>query len=218
MLGVWPGDTPASREILCDLNRGDSITLSTLHATVHLGAHADGPNHYGKDAPAIDQRPLDHYLGPCLVIQVNVVRGARVNTTAVEVALDRLGVEHGKQRAANDRGSTTMLKLPPRLLIATGTFPDPFRWNNDFAALDPHLVDRLHELGVMTVGIDTPSVDLIDSKELPAHAAFLSSNMAILEGLVLNEVPEGVYELIALPLRLVGFDASPVRAILRSIP
>lgn len=70
----------------------------------------------------------------------------------------------------------------------------------------------------MTVGIDTPSVDLIDSKELPAHAAFLSSNMAILEGLVLNEVPEGVYELIALPLRLVGFDASPVRAILRSIP
>ncbi|MBX3396427.1 MAG: cyclase family protein [Phycisphaerae bacterium] len=217
-LGVWPGDTSASREILCDIHRGDSITLSTLRATVHLGAHADGPNHYGKDAPAIDQRALDYYLGPCLVAHVGVARGARVDRSAVEAALDRLRVEPVERRAAEERGQPKMLKLPPRLLIATGTFPDPFRWNNDFAALDPALVDGLHGLGVVTVGIDTPSVDLIDSKDLPAHAAFLRNDMAILEGLALNDVPEGIYELIALPLRLVGFDASPVRAILRSMP
>ena len=69
-LAVWPSDTPLSREVLCDIARGDNITLSTLRATVHLGAHADGPNHYGKDAPAIDERSLDYYLGPCQVIRV----------------------------------------------------------------------------------------------------------------------------------------------------
>ncbi|MCH7703629.1 MAG: hypothetical protein IIB61_00835, partial [Planctomycetes bacterium] len=77
---------------------------------------------------------------------------------------------------------------------------------------------RLHEDGVITVGIDTPSVDLSDSKELPAHHRFLANDMAIIEGIVLTDVPAGTYELIALPLRLVGFDASPLRAVLRSIP
>ena len=71
-LAVWPGDTPLSREVLNDVARGDNITLSTLRATMHLGAHADGPNHYGKDAPAIDERGLDYFLGPCQVIRVGV--------------------------------------------------------------------------------------------------------------------------------------------------
>jgi arylformamidase len=102
------------------------------------------------------------------------------------------------------------------VLIATGTFPDPNDWNGDFAGLEPELVDSLHRLGVMTIGIDTPSVDLFESRDLPAHARFLANDMAILEGLVLKDVPEGEYDLIALPLKLVGFDASPVRAVLRS--
>jgi arylformamidase len=77
-------------------------------------------------------------------------------------------------------------------------------------------VERLHEQGVKLIGIDTPSVDLFDSKDLPSHQMILKHDMAILEGLALQGVPEGVYELIALPLKLVGFDASPVRAILRT--
>ena len=105
----------------------------------------------------------------------------------------------------------------PRVLFATGTYPDPQNWNADFAALSVELIDFLHERGVITVGIDTPSVDLFESKDLPAHKAILRHNMAILEGLVLKDVPEGTYELIALPLPLVGFDASPVRAVLRTI-
>jgi arylformamidase len=108
--------------------------------------------------------------------------------------------------------------LAPRVLFATGTYPDPDRFNEDFAALEPDLVDALHTRGVRLVGIDTPSVDLFSSKDLPAHNRFLAHDMAILEGLVLRNVPEGVYELIALPLRLLGFDASPVRAVLRSLP
>ena len=107
-------------------------------------------------------------------------------------------------------------KLPARVLFATGTYPNPESWRTDFAALSPELIDLLHSRGVMTVGIDTPSIDLFDSKDLPAHKAILRHDMAILEGLVLQDVPEGVYELIALPLPLVGFDGSPVRAILRT--
>jgi arylformamidase len=193
-LRVWPGDTPPSREVLCDMRRGDNLTLSTLHATVHLGAHADGPNHYGRDATAIDQMPLDYYLGPCQVVRLPVPPRTRI-LPAVPVPI-----------------------TAERVLFATGTYPDPERFNEDFAALSPELVEDLHSRGVKLVGIDTPSVDLFDSKDLPAHLAFLKYDMAILEGLVLAEVPAGVYELIALPLKLVGFDASPVRAVLRCMP
>lgn len=193
-LKVWPGDTPPTRQVLCDMKTGDNLTLSTLHATVHLGAHADGPNHYGADAPAIEQRPLDHYLGRCQVIRVEVPR-------ATPMAVDMI--------------AATI--LAPRVLLATGTYPDPTRFTEDFAALAPELVRHLHDQGVILIGIDTPSVDLFESKDLPAHKMFLKHDMAILEGLVLTYVPEGIYELIALPLPLVGFDASPVRAILRPL-
>ena len=192
-LAVWPGDTPASREVLMDIDRGDNMTLSTLHGTVHLGAHADAPNHYGRNAAGIDARPLEPYLGRCEVLDVGVERGERIPPRAVAPV------------------ST------PRVLLKTGTFPDPENFNEDFAALSVELVERLHEEGVILIGIDGPSVDLFDSKDLPAHQAFLRNDMAILEGLVLLDVPEGEYELIALPLKLEGFDASPVRAVLREL-
>ncbi len=194
-LEVWPSDTPPSREVLLDMKRGANITLSTLRTTVHVGAHVDGPNHTGRDAPGIEARSLDDYLGPCQVIRVDIARGGRVTAGHLRPAI-----------------------VAERVLLATGTYPDPNRFNHDFAAIDPELIDVLRARGVRLVGIDTPSVDLFDSKDLPAHHACLGHNMAILEGIVLDRVPEGVYELIALPLRLVGFDASPVRAILRTLP
>lgn len=193
-LSIWPGDTPPSREVLLDMANGDNLTLSTLHATVHLGAHVDGPNHYGANAPAIDERSLDLYIGPCQVIHVDVPKRTRVQP----------GDLPGPIRAE-------------RVLLRTGTYPDPEHFNEDFSALSPKLVDDLHGRGVRLIGIDTPSVDLFDSKDLPAHKMFLRHDMAILEGIVLTDVPEGLYELIALPLKLVGFDASPVRAILRTM-
>lgn len=193
-LAVWPGDTPPSREVLLDLRRGDNINLSTLHATVHLGAHADAPSHYGANAPSIDERSLEYYVGECQVMRVPVPRGTCLTAAMLPGAVQA-----------------------PRLLLATGTFPDPEAFNEDFAALSPELVHALHRQGVKLLGIDTPSVDPFTSKDLPAHQAFLTCDMAILEGLVLDGVPEGRYELIALPLRLVGFDASPVRAMLRPL-
>ena len=191
-LAVWPGDTPPSREVLCDLARGDNITLSSLRATVHLGAHADAPNHY-VPGPAIHERELDLYLGPAQVIRVAVEWGTRILPEHL----------HGEVRA-------------PRVLLCTRTYPDPERFSTDFAALSVALVEYLAAKGVRLIGIDTPSVDLFASKDLEAHQAIARHDMAILEGLVLAGVPEGLYELIALPLRLEGFDASPVRAVLRA--
>ena len=194
-IAVWLGDTPLSREVLMDMHRGDNITLSTLRSTVHLGAHADAPSHYGADAPAIDARSLDYYLGPCQVVRIPAGRGVRIT-----------------------QGMLPAIVRAERVLIATGTFPDAESFNTDFAAFAPELVEFMHRQGVKLIGIDTPSVDLFDSKDLPSHQMFLRCDMAILEGLVLKDVPEGLYELIALPLRLVGFDASPVRAVLRTLP
>ncbi len=193
-LAVFPGDTSLSREVLMDMGRGDPLTLSTLRTTVHVGAHVDAPSHYGRGAATIDDWPLEMFVGACQLVHVNVERGARI------------GRDHLPREL-----------LAGRLLLATGTYPDPEHWNEDFAALSPQLVDQLHEEGIMLVGIDTPSVDLSTSKDLPAHQRFLANEMAILEGIVLTDIPAGLYELIALPLKLVGFDASPVRAVLRPL-
>lgn len=199
-LKVFPGDTPPTREVLLDLEssdptRNDPITLSTLRTTVHLGAHVDAASHYGKGAPAMEGMPLERYLGECIVVRCEGARGGRVAAGDWVEAVDS-----------------------PRVLIATGSFPDPTEWNEDFAGLEPALVDTLAARGVKLIGIDTPSVDPSTSKDLPAHQAFLRNDLSILEGIVLEGVPEGRYELIALPLPLVGFDASPVRAVLRTLP
>ena len=193
-LAVWPGDRPLSREVMADLKGGDPVTLSALHLTAHLGAHADAPSHYGREGRSIDRQPLELYLGPCEVVRLPVARG-QVVTPARLSALPRA----------------------PRVLFATGTYPDPERFNEDFASLTPELIAWLHGAGVRLVGVDTPSVDRFDAADLPTHRACLRYDQAILEGLVLAGVPEGIYELIALPLKLIGFDASPVRAVLRSI-
>nr|VFJ75776.1 MAG: Kynurenine formamidase [Candidatus Kentron sp. FW] len=194
-LAVWPGDTPMRRDVLLDRTHGDTVTLSTLTATVHLGAHTDAPSHYGTDAPTMEERDPAIYLGRCQVIRAPMERNRCILAEDLRVPI----------RAE-------------RVLFATTTYPDYTVFNEDFAALSPELIDKLHAEGVRLVGIDTPSIDLFHSKDLPAHDACLQYDMAVLEGLVLEQVPEGIYELIALPLRLVGFDASPVRAVLRSLP
>jgi arylformamidase len=194
-LQVWPGDTPPAREVLLDMGRGGNLTLSTLRTSVHAGAHADAPSHYGARSATIDQVPLDLYLGPCQVVHLEAARGSRVCLADLPA-----GVQG------------------PRLLVATGTYPDPEHFTRDFAALDPGLVDGLADRGVRLIGVDSPSVDLFDDRDLLAHQRCLARGVHILEGLVLRDVPDGTYELIALPLRLEGFDASPVRAVLRALP
>ncbi len=189
----WPGDTPFRMQKLSTFEEGH-LDLGTVETSLHVGSHTDAPLHYHPDGKAMHEVPLDAYYGPCQVIDVDVARGERF-------ALDALAAE----------------PTAPRILLRTGTFPDPEAWNNDFAAPEPELIDALAERGVVLVGFDTPSTDLMDSKGLPAHRRLLDHGMANLEGLVLNDVAPGHYTLIALPLKIEGADASPVRAALAPV-
>src|SRR5215212_1960139 len=146
---VWPGDTPYVHTVNLDMAGGANITLSDIHTTVHVGAHADAPNHYLAGGEDIASRRLEYYIGPCAVIGVDVAHGARILPRHVDA--ERI--------------------TAPRVLFRTGTFRDHHRWNDDFAALSPELVDFLHGRGVILVGIDTPSVGPFQSKELEAHQA-----------------------------------------------
>jgi len=190
-IGVFPGDVPYRRTASLCIAGGANIDLSALQTTVHVGAHADAPSHYLAAGQDIAARPLELYYGRCQVIDVPVARNLRLLPQHVDCAIEA-----------------------PRVLFKTGTFPDPDVFNEDFASLSPELVDWLHARGVRLVGIDTPSIDPCHDPVLESHQAVARHDMAILEGLVLAAVPAGVYTLIALPLRLDGADASPVRAVL----
>lgn len=195
-IGVFPGDVPYRRTPSLSIAGGANIDLSSVHSTVHVGAHADAPSHYVAAGQHIAARPLELYYGPCQVIDAPTARNLRLLPQHFAGAIDA-----------------------PRVLFKTRTFPDPNAFNEDFASLSPELVDWLHARGVRLVGIDTPSIDPCHDPVLESHQAVARHDMAILEGLVLAHVPAGVYTLVALPLRLEGADASPVRAILvRSAP
>jgi arylformamidase len=190
-VAVWPGDQRFSRAVNLAIAEGANIDLSAITTTVHVGAHADAPSHYAADGCGIDEVDLSPYLGPCQVVEVAVARGARI---APEDVADEI--------------------TEPRVLFRTGTFPDPDDFNDDFAAFAPETIDFLAARGVRLVGIDTPSVDLESDRELVAHRALARHGMANLECLVLSDVPPGRYTLVALPLKIRGADASPVRAVL----
>lgn len=194
-IAVWPGDQPLERQVALSFAGGDHLELSALRSTVHLGAHADAPSHYHAAGQAIEARSLSRYLGHAQVMHVPVARGERITPRHLTAAV-----------------------TAPRLLLRTDSYPDPDVFNEDFAALSPELVQHLAALGVVLVGIDTPSVDLFADRALESHQALAANDLAVLEGLVLSATPDGHYTLIALPLPLVGFDASPVRAVLLPHP
>ena len=190
-LAVWPGDVPFSRDVNLSIADGANIDLSAIHGTVHLGAHTDAPSHYSGGGEGIAARELSFYIGPAQVISVDVAPGGRIRPEHCDVAIKA-----------------------PRVLFRTGSYPDPTHFNVDFCSLSPELIEKLAGEGVRMVGIDTPSIDPADSKDLPSHAMVAAYDLAILEGIVLDHVDDGVYTLVALPLRIEGADASPVRAVL----
>lgn len=157
-----------------------------------MGAHTDAPIHYAKAGDSIDKRLLNYYIGPAQVIEIVLPRGSRILP-------DHLG--------------ETRLHAG-RVLFKTLSFPDPYKWNDDFVALSPELIEFLALKNVRLVGIDTPSIDPAGDAALESHNAVFKHDMAILEGIILDHVSPGLYDLIALPLRIEGGDASPVRAVL----
>ena len=191
---VWPGDTRFQVSWVTRMDDGASCNVASLTTTPHLGSHADGPLHFQPDGQGIGEVDLEPYLGRCRVVDIT---GSLVVDDDAVFGLELEGAE--------------------RLLFKTGTFPDFRSWNEDFAYFDPGFVRRLGKMGVKLVGIDTPSVDAFDSKDLPSHHMLLEMGMRNLEGLDLSEVAPGIYELIALPLRMTEVDSSPVRAVLRTL-
>lgn len=188
---VFPGDTPFQQDFLLKIAKGNNLDLSTIKTTVHIGAHTDAPCHYHAEGESIEKRNLKYYMGAAQVIEVHCPRGSRILP------------QHLTQ---NINAS--------RILFKTNSFPDPDHWNNDFVALSAELVEFLARQKVVLVGIDTPSVDLAKDEFLESHKAIYKHNMAVLEGIVLKDVDSGLYDLICLPLKIAGADASPVRAVL----
>ena len=188
---VFPGDTTFTHTVNMSIKAGDNLDLSDIKTTLHVGAHADAPSHYHQKGETIEHRSLSMYMGAAQVIEVNIPRGERIKISDFSVAIKA-----------------------PRVLFKTHSFPNPDYWNEDFNSLSPELIEYLNSQGVVLVGIDTPSVDPSTDKELPSHQALFKTNMAVLEGIILKHVAEGLYDLIALPLKIANADASPVRAIL----
>lgn len=191
---VWPGDSEYSFETTWQIAGGCPVRVSKITLSTHTGAHCDAPSHYGTDGLNIDEVGLDAYLGPCRVI----------DCIGVQKVLPAMLAPH-------------LDNTPPRILLRTYRSVPQQQWDADFPFIDPGCIDLLAQHGVLLIGIDTPSLDAQDSKELDCHMAVKRHKMAILEGIILDQVAAGDYELIALPLKLAGLDASPVRAILRRL-
>ena len=192
---VFPGDAAYSSVWAARIGPGCPVNVSTLTLSPHTGAHADAPLHYDDYGAAIGAVPLEPYLGPCRVIHA-IDRGALIDWQHIEHALEG---------------------LPPRVLVRTYAKAPVDRWDATFAAYAPQTIERLADLGVRLIGIDTASIDPAASKSLESHQVIRRRGLRVLENLVLDDVPEGDYELIALPLRLATADASPVRAVLRRL-
>jgi arylformamidase len=191
---VFPGDTPYAQVWATEIGPGSPVNVSAVTLSPHVGAHADAPLHYASDGATIGKVSLDPYLGPCRVIHA--------------IGYGLVGIEHLQHALAG---------LPPRVLVRTYAKAPLDRFDDSLAAYAPQTIEHLADLGVRLIGIDTASIDPAPSKELPSHQVIRRRDLRVLENLVLDEVPEGDYELIALPLKWVSADASPVRAVLREL-
>ena len=192
---VWPGDTRVEVHRVWQMEAGSPVNVARLTLSPHTGAHADAPLHYDPAGAPIGMMPVETYLGPCRVVHC-LGAGPLVMPEQVAPYLEQ---------------------VPSRVLLRVYRAAPFSRWDAGFCAVAPATIDLLAAHGVRLVGIDTPSLDPQESKTMAAHHRIRAHRMAILEGLVLDDVTAGDYELIALPLKFSTLDASPVRAVLRSL-
>lgn len=192
---VFPGDTPYRQQWVASIAPGCPVNVSAITLSPHVGAHADAPLHYDPQGAAIGAVDLAPYLGPCRVI----------HALHASPLVEPRHVQHA------------LVDVPARVLIRTCTQFPHRHFDPELVALHPDTVGLLAARGVQLIGIDSASVDAADSKTLASHQALRALNVRVLENLCLDEVPEGDYELIALPLKLSAADASPVRAVLRTL-
>jgi arylformamidase len=192
-MGVFPGDAAFQVTQTFAIGPDCPVNVAEIAMSTHCGAHADAPLHYDPNGASIDRLDLADFIGPARVIDAR-----------------------GKDSLCGfDEISTALDGAPPRLLFRLMDRLDPMVWPTGFRALAPDTVERLALRGTQLIGVDVPSIDPETSKDLPSHMVCRARDLRILENLVLADVAPGDYELIALPLKLSGLDAAPVRAVLR---
>jgi arylformamidase len=192
-MGVFPGDAVFQTAQTFTIGPGCPVNVAEIAMSTHCGAHADAPLHYDPNGASIDKLDLADFIGPARVIDARG-KDALCRFDDIAAALDG---------------------APPRLLFRLMDRIDPMVWPTGFRALAPDTVERLARCGTRLIGVDVPSVDPETSKELASHMVCRAHDLRIIENLVLADVAPGDYELIALPLKLSGLDAAPVRAVLR---
>jgi arylformamidase len=192
---LWPGEPEVELRRMATISAQCPVNVGTISFPLHAGTHADAPLHYAADGLPSADCDLTAYIGRCILADV---RHARGRVEAIDLDWDALA---GAERV---------------LFRTYECFPEN-EWDSAFTAIAPDVIARLRASGIRLIGTDAASLDPEQSKTMEAHAEILAGDMRILEGLVLDAVPPGVYELIALPLKISGADASPVRAILREI-
>ena len=201
-LAPWPGDTAFRFVRTWEMSAGAAVNVGAVTMGVHNGTHADAPCHFRAEGVAIDALPLEIFCGPAVVLDLSA---RRLGDPCATITLPEL------ESAVAD------LARAPRLLLKTGGWPDSAHFPPCIPVVAPDVPAWLGEHGVILLGLDVPSVDAVDSKTMSNHHALFEAGVSILESLDLRAVPAGVYELIALPLKLVGGDAAPVRAVLRTL-
>lgn len=204
---VFPGDTVYQQNWCATIGPGCPVNVSAITLSPHVGAHADAPLHYDPTGKPIGEVDLQAFIGPCRVIHA-IGCGPLVEWRHIKHALND---PHGSE--ALGRGP-----LPERVLVRVYERMPRTTFDSALPAFAPETVERLADLGVKLIGIDSASIDPADSKPLLSHQVIRQRGLRVLENLLLDDVPEGDYELIALPLKLTTADASPVRAILRTLP
>lgn len=194
---VWPGDQPFRLRHSMRLADGDAVNLTAMDATLHLGTHVDAWYHCADDGASAADMPLAACIGPARVITLARKSGPVAPAELAPGSLD--GVQ--------------------RLLLRTQVSElDADVWPEDWPWPGAALIEALAAAGLLLLGLDSPSVDAGDSQTLPGHQALRRHGIVTIESLWLRDVPDGDYELVALPLRLEGACASPVRAVLRALP
>lgn len=193
----WPGDTPYSCRWTWERTRGDSVNVSAISGSPHLGTHADAPRHVENDWAGAHELPLDAFIGASLLVDLRDRNGL---LGALDLGLPAAGITGGRLLLRTGRS------------VAGGSFP------REWPSLTEDCVRALLARGLRLLGVDAPSVDARESTSLEVHHLLFDHGACILENLDLRDVAPGEYELLAAPLRLEGLDAAPVRALLRRIP
>jgi arylformamidase len=203
-LAPWPGDTPFHFELKRKMAEGATVNVGAVNMGVHNGTHADATFHFEESGDPIDRMPLDAYIGDAVVVDLTGLFG-------------RAGEAFDKTRqigVADLEASSASLDRAPRLLLKTGVWKDSKVFPNWIPVIARDVCDWLRERKVKLLGLDLPSVDPIEAKTLINHHALAAARVAIVESLDLSEVEAGIYHFAALPLKIAGGDAGPVRAIL----